>query len=113
MNETFYIALLFLVVGVVFAGLGFPLMRRRIPPNIWYGFRTRKTLSNEELWYSINQVTGKDMIWIGAIIAAASLIVMALRERISTETTVIVMVAVCLISTAYMAIHGIAILRRM
>jgi len=113
MNETFYIALLFLLVGALFVGLGIPLMQRRIRPNIWYGFRTGKTLSNEEIWYAINHVTGKDMILVGAILAAVSLIVMAMRHQISTEMAVLVLVGVCLAATAYMAIHGVALLRRM
>lgn len=113
MNETFYIALLFFVVGALFVGLGIPLMLGRIRPNIWYGFRTRKTLSNDEIWYSINQVTGKDMMWVGAILTVVSLVVMAMQDRISTESAVLILVAVCFAATAYMAFHGIAILRRM
>lgn len=59
--------------AVVFTGLlmlllGWPLAKGVIKPNHWYGFRTRKTLSDPEAWYRVNRVTGRLMIPWGWVI---------------------------------------------
>ena len=51
MNEVVTAALLFTAVGLPFLGLGVPPLRGRVRPNPWYGRRTEKTLSDEEVWY--------------------------------------------------------------
>lgn len=47
---------------IVFA---IPMIRRRVRPNRFYGFRTPATLRNERLWYEVNARTGVDLFWIG------------------------------------------------
>jgi hypothetical protein len=34
--------------------ISIPLFLGKIPPNKFYGFRTRKTLSNDQIWYAAN-----------------------------------------------------------
>jgi uncharacterized membrane protein len=113
MEHPVYVVLLFALIGALFVALGIPLQQGAVPPNWWYGFRTRKTLSNKEIWYAINRVTGIDMIRTGVVIVGASLIVLALRNRLSAELVILVLVAVMLIMVAYMAVHGFSLLRRM
>jgi SdpI/YhfL family protein len=42
--------------------LGIPLMLRRIPRNVVYGFRTRSTLSDDRVWYEANAHFGRRLI---------------------------------------------------
>jgi uncharacterized membrane protein len=44
-------ALLLLVAGL-------PLVLGMVPPNRLYGFRTRKTLSDDGVWYRVNRFAG-------------------------------------------------------
>jgi hypothetical protein len=46
----------------LFAILAVPLMLRKIPRNIVYGFRTRKTLSDDALWYDANAHFGRGLL---------------------------------------------------
>jgi len=108
-----YIVLLFVMIGALFVALGIPLKQGAVPPNWWYGFRTRKTLSDKEIWYTINRIMGIDMIRAGAVLVGACLIVLALRNTLSPEVIVVLLVGVMLIMMAYMAIHGFSLLRRM
>ncbi len=39
-----------------------PLVLRKVPMNIWYGFRIKKAFMSDELWYDINAYGGKQMI---------------------------------------------------
>lgn len=48
--------------GLLFIFLSIPLMLRRIPMNIWYGYRFKKAFLSNELWYSVNAYGGRQMI---------------------------------------------------
>lgn len=65
----------YIVVWGLCIGLALPLMLRRVKPNYWYGFRTRKTLSDERIWYEANAYTGRLLLWLGilGILATVSL----------------------------------------
>src|SRR5690348_8836412 len=113
MEHPVYIELLFAIVGVLFIVLGIPLKQGAVPPNRWYGFRTRKTLSDEEIWYEINRVTGIDMIRAGGVILATSLVMLAFRNWISPDTAVMILLAVMLGTVGWMAFHGFSLLKKM
>ena len=54
------------ILAVLFAGLGLPLALGKIPPNCWYGYRlNRPTMEDEEIWYAVNRLGGKHMVWLG------------------------------------------------
>lgn len=63
----------YIVSGLLMVGLGMPLIQHRIKPNGWFGFRTRKTLQHEDLWYAVNAYSGRMLMWTGIAVAAASL----------------------------------------
>ncbi|MBN1798775.1 MAG: SdpI family protein, partial [Spirochaetales bacterium] len=42
-------------VGLLIGGLAIPLILEKIKPNMWYGFKTKKTLSDEKIWYPANK----------------------------------------------------------
>jgi uncharacterized membrane protein len=63
---------LFLLCGVLFIAIAQPLIRRQVKPNPWYGFRTPKTMGNEEIWYAANEYCGKALTAAGGIMALAA-----------------------------------------
>jgi hypothetical protein len=62
----------FVVMGLLLAGISLPLIQKRIPPNPWYGFRVRKTLSSPEIWYPANVYMAKYLLGWGITIAIVS-----------------------------------------
>lgn len=60
--------LLSVMVGLLFVGLGIPLYRKSVPPNHWYGCRTRDTMADPEVWYEVNSRTGRDLVWLGVVV---------------------------------------------
>jgi uncharacterized membrane protein len=48
----------FLVPCGMIAVASIPLMLNAVPPNRVYGFRTRRTLTNRELWFRANRFAG-------------------------------------------------------
>ena len=58
----FYVA-----AGLLLIGLSVPLIRRKVRPNAWYGFRVRQTLADPEIWYAANAYAGKYLLGVGMI----------------------------------------------
>jgi uncharacterized membrane protein len=52
-------------LAVVF---GIPLTLGLVPPNHFYGYRTRKTLSSADVWYRANRVSGWSLV-VGGLVA--------------------------------------------
>jgi hypothetical protein len=48
MTENTFAALIFSMVGVLYIGLGIPLLLGRVPPNRLYGFEQRKLSQMKE-----------------------------------------------------------------
>jgi uncharacterized membrane protein len=63
----------FAVVAVLLAGLGVPLLLRKVPPNPWYGVRLPCTFADRRVWYAVNARAGRDFLAIGAAVLALDL----------------------------------------
>jgi hypothetical protein len=46
------------IACLVVAAVSVPMILGRVPPNCIYGFRTRRTLSNPDIWYPANRFAG-------------------------------------------------------
>lgn len=112
MEYGFNSLLLFPLTGIIFVLLGIPLKRDKIPPNMWYGFRTPKTLSNEKTWYEVNRIAGQDMITAGLAIVVISIPTILFHDRIGSMWSHIILTAVTLVMIIRMAINGFSILRK-
>lgn len=113
MDRGFYLIFLFILIGGLFVALGIPLKQGRVGPNRFYGFRTPRTLSDENVWYPANRVLGIDMMRGGVAIIVVSLTMLAFRGYVTSETAVMVMVATIIATALFMAIHGFAILKKL
>src|SRR5689334_4549643 len=113
MNDPAVFLVLFLFGGLLFILLGLPLKYEKVLRNWFYGFRTRKTLSNDEIWYAVNRLTGIDMIRTGAVVTASALILFALRNMIAPETSIVILTVTGACLTLWMMVHGFLFLRRL
>jgi len=75
--------------GVLIIILAIPMILQRVRPNGWYGFRTRKTLSDEKIWYSANEYAGKALLLAGAVIVVASLVMYWIARRRASNDEVL------------------------
>ena len=73
--DNFFLIILFCLVGGLFIGLGVPLAKRRVPPNALYGVRLPSTLANRDIWYEVNEQSGKDLVCLGAVILVCAVVV--------------------------------------
>lgn len=112
MSQVTVISLMFALVGMLFVGVSIPLIRNRVPPNRFYGFRTRRTLSDPKIWYEVNHISGKDLFVAGVIIALSSLTTLALAQRWSKEEVAITLLLVMVFSVIGVLWHGFRVLKR-
>ena len=61
-------------IGILMIILAVPMILQRVKPNIWYGFRTWKTLSDERVWYSANQYAGRALLLAGSVIVVGAMV---------------------------------------
>ena len=74
MDPKLLLFVIYLCGGALLALISVPLIKGRVPPNHWYGFRVRRTLSDPAVWYPANRHAGWRMLaagllWLGAAVA--------------------------------------------
>jgi uncharacterized membrane protein len=75
-----HLQLVFLLSGFLFIVLGWPLARRRVPPNRLYGLRVPATFADIRVWYDANALAGRDMMGLGvATVLLAILLPLSMR----------------------------------
>jgi hypothetical protein len=104
---------MYFVLGLLFVASGVPLLRRRVPRNRWYGFRTRKTLSTDETWYAANAVAGRDMIAAGSVVAACGLVSMALEGTVAPDVLALVDLVVFAAAMVASTVHSFSAIKRL
>jgi uncharacterized membrane protein len=105
-------SLLFALVGLLFVCLSIPLIRNRVPPNRYYGFRTPKTLSDAKIWYEVNHISGVDLFVAGAVITLSSLVMFAVGQAWRPEHVALTLVSIMVFSLIGVTWHGFIVLRR-
>jgi len=62
-----------------------PLVAQKVPRNWWYGFRTRKTLSDDGIWYRANYLGGLNLLYAGILtLLINSVLAMTLNHLAAT-----------------------------
>ena len=67
------IAIIYVLIGLLFVGLSIPLILGKVKPNRWYGFRTRQTVENPDIWYPANTYAGWWLLVMGFIIVVVAM----------------------------------------
>jgi uncharacterized membrane protein len=81
MSRVAVLTLIYAGTGALLAVTGLPMWLRWMPPNAWYGFRTARTVSNEQVWYAVNQTAGRDLFVAGISVFLAAIILFIIRNR--------------------------------
>jgi uncharacterized membrane protein len=69
----------YMLEGLLLMLMARPMIKRRVRPNRFYGFRTPKTLSSPAIWYPANEFSGRRLFNSGAIITLFSLVLAPLN----------------------------------
>lgn len=64
-----------LVIDFIFVVLSIPLILRKVPRNVVYGFRTCATLANDFVWFEANAYFGRGLV-VSSLISAAAVLML-------------------------------------
>lgn len=67
------ILVMYVVFGLLMVGLSIPLLKDKVPPNPWYGFRVPSTLSDPVIWYKANRYLARWLLLTGIITTVGSI----------------------------------------
>lgn len=95
------------VSGLVLVGAGIPLMRRRVPPNPWYGIRFPSTLADERMWYAVNERSGRDLLILGTTVVFFALALPLALPRWRPEWRALVVAFVLIAGLAAITVRAI------
>lgn len=101
MNQTYLILLISSGLLII---LSIPLILAKIKPNGLYGFRTKKTLSNEKIWYQANKFTGWMLLLAAFITGLISLLLGFSKNNYPEYTPLLLLLPIIvsiIISAAY------------
>jgi uncharacterized membrane protein len=84
-----------------------------VPPNHFYGCRTKNTLSDPNIWYEANRASGKDFLIAGLLVFVASLVTLVFGQGANPDQVAITLLSVLVLSVAGAAWRCFTIGRRM
>jgi len=101
------------VSGIGMAGAGLPLMRRRVPPNPWFGVRFPSTLADGRTWYAVNEQSGRDLFVLGITIVVVALGALVVLPHWLPEFRVLLVLAVLFVGLATITARAILHAKRL
>ena len=96
-----------IITNLILLGISIPLFLKKIPPNQWYGIRTAKTLSDENIWYNANYIAGIDMLVVSIFMMFFLLAIFFLENRISSNVLEISYFLALTIAVTMVTLHCI------
>lgn len=61
---------IFAGVSLLISVLALPLALGKIGPNAFYGVRLQATLADRRVWFEVNRVIGRELVYVGVLLAA-------------------------------------------
>jgi len=97
--------------ALLFAILAIPLMLRKVPRNIVYGYRTRKTLHDDAVWYEANAHFGRGL-FIASVISVIAVFILSQPHFLSPQASLHVSVVVLVAPSAIAGLATAGYIRR-
>lgn len=99
-------------MGLLFVLLSLPLLRGRVGPNRWYGFRTPRTLRDPAVWYPANRYMAKYLLGLGIVLIVAAIATFAV-PHVTPGQYVIVMTITVLTGTIILCVQAFRYLSKL
>ena len=96
-EKGFYTIVAFALVQTLIA---LPLAMRRVPRNVVYGFRTRRTLHDDEAWFETNEHFGRGLL-VASLIALVGAFILDRYRPFPPETYLPVSLAVLVVPSLF------------
>lgn len=101
-------------LGSIYIAIGYPMYRRMVKPNPIYGFRIRQTLDDPDIWYPVNERSGKHLIVTGALLLLiGAMALIAAQSEARQQTVVWLAVVMSLLGPLYSFVAGYRMAKRL
>lgn len=97
---------LLLASALLLMALAIPLWMRRVPPNRFYGVRTRATLADETTWYDVNARSGQDLLVAGVIFLTSIFVIDAVGTRWAPELRALASALILIVALAVVTVRA-------
>ncbi len=107
--------LIFVASGLFQVAIAIPMVQRRVPRNLFYGFRTRKTMRDERTWYAANEYCGRQLVLGGAVQCLGAFLLLPICYFLpdSIATYSLSCTAVVLVTVSWVIWRSFAFLNRL
>ena len=85
-----------LVCDFIFVIIAIPLILRKVPRNVVYGFRTRATLENDFVWYEANAYFGR-LFLISSLVSSLLIVFLYFSDIVLMQNFINVSIAVLVV----------------
>jgi uncharacterized membrane protein len=92
----FKVLVTILACDIIFIIIAIPLILRKVPRNVIYGFRTRATLKDDFVWYEANAYFGK-LFLISSFVSALLIVYFYFLDIVSMQKFINVSIAVLVV----------------
>lgn len=99
-----------LAVGILFLIVGFPLMQRKIKRNRWYGVRFPSTLSDDAVWFPVNEQGGRYLVVLGGCLVFVGLIGLFFTGNATTQRDLVILAGAIMIAGLAFSIRSLVLL---
>lgn len=101
------------VAALVLFASGVPFAMKKVKPNVWSGFRTKRTLSNPEVWYRVNRDMGYDLMVLGAVYGILVFAAYVFRESLGFGLIWIGLLVILFVGLGLMVFRGFRTMGKM
>ena len=102
-----------MIVGLLEIGFSIPLILEKVPLNPLYGFRIKKTLSNESVWYKANKYVGRDFLVASLILLVGTLMLSIFINELPSSTIIWSCLALTIIPLPIVIARGFSYLNKL
>lgn len=96
------------LLALITIAISIPLVLRKVPPNVIYGVRTRKTLSDPRIWYEANYRGGMALIVAGIVGLLCWAVLMSVLDRSTAAVAAIFTCVAAMVSATVVCLLEIS-----
>ena len=99
---------------ILYIPIGLPLVYRKIKRNYFYGFKIKYTLEDDDIWYEVNELLGKQMVAQGLLFGVIGLVsIFFVKGQNAQLILIVIFFVILLIGIGYSLVTGTKLMNKL
>jgi len=111
--QSYFGSLSSIFFSILYMAIALPLVYRKIKRNNFYGFRITYTMQDDDIWYEVNAMLGRHMVFQGIIFGIIGLAAVFFKGTMAQALALGAAMTVLIIGIIYSLMRGIELMNRM